>query len=85
MVSKLLALLAVGAVVPQLAFAAIPITGPSGANASINTSTGQRPFRQDINTFKNAGPAWDLYIQALVKFEAAGQADIQSYYQVSGS
>ncbi|KAI9714213.1 MAG: hypothetical protein M1812_006434 [Candelaria pacifica] len=61
--------------------ASYAITGPQGG---VNPKTGERPFRQEIRTFSGSGPAWDLYIQALVKLQAADQGDLLSYYQLSG-
>ncbi|KAI9806999.1 MAG: hypothetical protein M1833_002657 [Piccolia ochrophora] len=57
------------------------ITGPDGG---VNAQTGERPARQEIRTFQNSGPAWDLYIQALQTFQQLGQGEQLSYYQVSG-
>jgi hypothetical protein len=56
----------------------------TGVQTAVNHATGQRPFRQDFNKFQNAGPAWDLYVQALIQFQAAGQTGLLSYYQVAG-
>jgi tyrosinase len=72
----------VSAIVFKIAAAATyPITG---ITAGVNTKTFQRPFRTNFNTFQNAGPAFDLYIQALQMFQATGQAAELSYYQVAG-
>ena len=60
---------------------AVTITGPQGG---VNTTTGQRPFRQEFSTFKNSGPAFDLYILALQQFQQQNQSALLSYYQVSG-
>ena len=60
---------------------AVAITGPQGG---VNNVTGQRPFRQDISTFKNSGPAFDLYILSLQKFQQQNQSALLSYYQVAG-
>ena len=72
------------AAVPSLVSAAVAVTGPSGANAGINSQTGERPFRQNILQFQNSGAAWDLYIQAHAQFAADGQSNQLSYYQISG-
>ena len=55
------------------------ITGPQGG---VNTDTGERPSRQDINSM--SGAALDLYILALQQFFASDQATELSYYQVAG-
>ena len=72
------------AAAPSLVTAAIAIKGPSGPNAGINSQTGERPARQEINKFKTSGAAWDLYVQSFAQFQASQQGDIQSYYQVAG-
>lgn len=56
----------------------------TGVQTAVNHATGERPFRQDFTKFQNAGPAWDLYVQALIKFYAEGQTGLLSYYQVAG-
>lgn len=61
---------------------AVAITGPQGG---VNTPTGQRPFRQDFSTFKNSGPAFDLYILSLQQFQQQNQSALLSYYQVGGN
>lgn len=61
--------------------ASFAITGPQGG---VNAETGERPFRQEIRTFSGSGPAWDLYIQALVKLQSVDQGELLSYYQLSG-
>lgn len=60
---------------------AVAITGPQGG---VDSATGQRPFRQDINTFQNSGPAFDLYILSFQRFVQQNQSDLLSYYQVAG-
>ena len=60
---------------------AAAITGPQGG---VNTTTGQRPFRQEFSTFKNSGPAFDLYILSLQQFQQQNQSAPLSYYQVGG-
>ncbi|KAF6229867.1 hypothetical protein HO133_004204 [Letharia lupina] len=57
---------------------AVAITGPPGG---VNNSTGQRPFRQEFSTFKESGPAFDLYILSLQKFQQQNQSALLSYYQ----
>ena len=61
---------------------AVAITGPEGG---VNNSTGQRPFRQEFSTFKESGPAFDLYILSLQKFQEQNQSAFLSYYQVGGN
>ena len=61
---------------------AVAITGSQGG---VNSVTGQRPFRQDISTFKNSGPAFDLYILSLQQFQQQNQSALLSYYQVAGN
>ena len=61
---------------------AVAITGPQGG---VNNVTGQRPFRQDISTFKDSGPAFDLYILSLQQFQQQNQSALLSYYQVAGN
>ena len=60
---------------------AVAITGPQGG---VNNVTGQRPFRQEISTFKDSGPAFDLYILSLQQFQQQNQSALLSYYQVAG-
>lgn len=60
---------------------AVAITGPQGG---VNTITGQRPFRQEFSTFKDSGPAFDLYILSLQQFQQQNQSTLLSYYQVGG-
>lgn len=58
-----------------------PITGVS---AGVDPNTGARPFRYNINDFQHAGPAWDLYIQAMQSFIADDVDDLLSYFQIAG-
>lgn len=55
-----------------------------GIQAGVNAYTGERPLRQDFSTFKNSGPAFDLYIQALSRIQQADQKHILSYFEVAG-
>ena len=55
-----------------------------GTQGGVDGNTGFRPMRIDINQFKLAGPAWDLYIQALQQFLATNQSGQFSYYQIAG-
>ncbi|ERF74869.1 hypothetical protein EPUS_03253 [Endocarpon pusillum Z07020] len=57
------------------------ITGPT---SGVNAQTGERPARRDLRTLQTSGAQWDLYIQALQMFQAANQADLLSWYSVSG-
>ncbi|MCJ1287371.1 hypothetical protein MMC26_006720 [Xylographa opegraphella] len=68
-------------VVRTIASAAFAI---NGVHAGVNTLTGQRPFRQEFSTFQNAGPAFDLYIQALQQLAQTNQSAMLSYYGVAG-
>ena len=61
---------------------AVAVTGPQGG---VNTATGERPFRQEFSTFKNSGPAFDLYILSLQQLQKQNQSAPLSYYQVAGS
>jgi len=74
--------------VALLAFLFVQTTTASyaitGVQVAVNHATGERPFRQDFTKFQNAGPAWDLYVQALMQFHQAGQAGLLSFYQVAG-
>ncbi|MCJ1436170.1 hypothetical protein MMC27_005548 [Xylographa pallens] len=56
----------------------------NGVHAGVNALTGQRPFRQEFSTFQNAGPAFDLYIQALQQLAQTNQSAMLSYYAVAG-
>lgn len=58
---------------------AIAITGVS---AGVNKATGARPFRTEINSFAQSGPAFDLYIQALQIFQ--NQSGDSGYFGISG-
>lgn len=76
-----LIVIAIGVCLASLANA-VAITG---SLEGVNNVTGQRPFRQDISTFKNSGPAFDLYILSLQKFQQQNQSVLLSFYQVAGS
>ena len=56
----------------------------TGISAGVNNATGERPFRHDINELYMSGPAWDLFILSLRKFQQVNQDDPLSYYQVAG-
>ena len=55
-----------------------------GTQGGVNPGTGERPFRQEIGKLQASGPAWDLYILALQRFQQSDQAQQLSYYQVAG-
>lgn len=63
------------------ALGAIKVTGALGG---IDPSTGARPLRYEIHEFVNSGPAFDLFILALSRFQAVNQSDPLSYFQISG-
>ena len=51
----------------------------------MNERSGARPFRQDLTKMQRAGgPAWDLYLQALRKFQDMDQNDALSWFQFNG-
>ena len=57
----------------------------TGATGGINARTGARPLRQDILKMqRTGGAAWDLYLQALQKFQAMDQQDALSWFQING-
>ena len=56
----------------------------TGTQGGVNNLTGSRPLRMDIEKFKYAGPAWDLYILALQHFYQTNQSEQLSYYQIAG-
>ena len=56
----------------------------TGTQGGVDNSTGFRPMRIEINQFTQAGPAWDLYIQALQQFFATSQNGQFSFYQIAG-
>ncbi|CRG91699.1 hypothetical protein PISL3812_08750 [Talaromyces islandicus] len=57
------------------------ITGVSGG---VNSETGERPARLDMRSLQSAGPAFDLFVQALSQFQSDDQSDLISYYEVAG-
>jgi hypothetical protein len=61
-------------------FSQTVIIGP--LTAGINTSTGQRPYRKDINDLQ--GPELDLYLLTLQQMQQADERDKLSWFQVSG-
>lgn len=56
----------------------------TGAPAGINTTTGGRAARLEINEIVSSGPAFNLYIQALNELQRTDQADPLSYFQIAG-
>jgi hypothetical protein len=78
--SFFLGILSIGALL-RLSLAAYAITGVHGG---VNAQTGARPFRQDLKSFQASGPAFELYIQALLQFQSDNQADLLSWYEVGG-
>ncbi|KAK8088659.1 Di-copper centre-containing [Apiospora hydei] len=57
----------------------------TGRTSGINTATGQRPVRQNVNTLSaSAGPQWDLFILGLQAFQAASESDQLSYFGIAG-
>ncbi|KAL8862767.1 MAG: hypothetical protein Q9178_000709 [Gyalolechia marmorata] len=73
----------------SLVIAALAVLGNAvaitGIQAGVNAYSGERPFRQEFSTFKNSGPAFDLYILALQRFQEADQRALLSYFQVAAS
>ncbi|CAK7205161.1 hypothetical protein SEUCBS139899_007926 [Sporothrix eucalyptigena] len=70
--------------IPALAQATPPGV-VTGVTTGINNSTGERPSRVNINDlYDEAGPHWDLYIQALDMFQRVDMTDTNSYYQITG-
>lgn len=55
----------------------------TGVSAGVNKATNERPFRQEINSFSQSGPAFDLYIQALQIFQ--NQSGNLGYFDISGT
>ncbi|KAL8742761.1 MAG: hypothetical protein Q9190_004809 [Brigantiaea leucoxantha] len=55
-----------------------------GAQGGVNFITGERPSRQEFSTFRSSGPAFDLYILALQRFQQQNQSSPLSYFQVAG-
>ncbi|KAK7988124.1 hypothetical protein PG989_008439 [Apiospora arundinis] len=57
----------------------------TGLSSGVNTATGQRPVRQNVNTFAaSGGPQWDLFILGLQAFQAAPESDQLSYFGIAG-
>ncbi|KAL8405674.1 hypothetical protein RB596_004511 [Gaeumannomyces avenae] len=79
-VSVLLAL----AQAPGLALGQNQPVAITGVTSGVNTATGQRPARLDINTLQNSGAQWDLYILGLLRFQSQAEDDELSYFQIAG-
>lgn len=60
---------------------AFTVTGVSGG---VDPDTGERPFRLNLKEFQSSGPAFDLYIQALIRFQEEDQSELLSWYEVAG-
>ena len=56
----------------------------TGVTGGVNSETGQRPARLDMRDLQSAGPAFDLYVQAISQFQSDDQSDLLSYYEVAG-
>ncbi|OAP63560.1 hypothetical protein AYL99_02787 [Fonsecaea erecta] len=56
----------------------------TGALGGVNSTTGARPLRYEIHDFANSGPAFDLFILALIDLQSVNQTEELSYFQVSG-
>lgn len=69
-----------------LLWTTLPVTAYNvvGITAGVDTTTGARPSRRNLATFQFSGPAFDLYVQALQKFQAEDQSFLLSFYQVDG-
>lgn len=65
-------------------FQAVSAFQITGATDGIDATTGARPFRYEINEFAQHGPAWDLFILALQRFQSTNETDPLSYFQVAG-
>ncbi|KAK3401603.1 hypothetical protein B0T20DRAFT_118549 [Sordaria brevicollis] len=60
----------------------IPVVG---VKTGVDTNTGQRPTRRNINDlYARGGPQWDLYILALSEMQAMDESDELSYFSVAG-
>ncbi|KIX98768.1 uncharacterized protein Z520_05229 [Fonsecaea multimorphosa CBS 102226] len=56
----------------------------TGALGGVNSTTGARPLRYEIHDFANSGPAFDLFILALIELQEVDQSEELSYFQVAG-
>ncbi|KAK5652239.1 hypothetical protein OQA88_10736 [Cercophora sp. LCS_1] len=71
-----------------IAVAAVPWAAAqlvTGIKAGVNEQTGERPARLNINDLhREAGPAWDLFIQALQAVYDTPEDDLLSWFQIAG-
>lgn len=74
-------LLILGLLLSQLGFCYINATGVTSRQ---DLDTGQWPLRQELTKFSKSQEMWDLYIQALLAFQAVPVDDPLSYYQIAG-
>ncbi|KAF9876073.1 tyrosinase 2 [Colletotrichum karsti] len=59
----------------------VPIVGP---RSGLDAQTGEVPIRRDINSlYEEAGPQWDLYVEALTAMQDANETDPRSYFQIA--
>ncbi|KAJ0149403.1 Tyrosinase, partial [Colletotrichum tanaceti] len=57
----------------------------TGLKTGIDSTSGQRPLRQNINDLQASGAQWDLYILGLAAMQSDGSENDQlSYFQISG-
>ena len=56
----------------------------TGVSAGVNMVTGERPLRQEVNSFSGSGPAWDLFILALRQMQQLDQSALLSFFQIAG-
>ncbi|KAK1566088.1 uncharacterized protein LY79DRAFT_572780 [Colletotrichum navitas] len=57
----------------------------TGLKTGIDSSSGQRPLRQNINDLQGSGAQWDLYILGLAAMQRdTSENDMLSYFQISG-
>ncbi|EFQ36356.1 uncharacterized protein GLRG_11501 [Colletotrichum graminicola M1.001] len=57
----------------------------TGLKTGVDSSSGQRPLRQNINDLQASGAQWDLYILGLAAMQNdAPENDMLSYFQISG-
>ncbi|KAK1974020.1 hypothetical protein LZ30DRAFT_609182 [Colletotrichum cereale] len=57
----------------------------TGLKTGLNSTSGQRPLRQNINDLQASGAQWDLYILGLTAMQKDSSEDqMLSYFQISG-
>ncbi|KIW91999.1 uncharacterized protein Z519_06981 [Cladophialophora bantiana CBS 173.52] len=54
----------------------------TGAQGGVNSSTGVRPLRYEIHDFANSGPAFDLFILALIDLQDVDQPYVALFEQL---